>query len=192
VGIVINVGEPILTLPGQFLNVVGGYCRAIDVFAIATAAVKDSGRAKPPAPDGGTSDAVVWTFADRHPLPGRRVRVRGGPSGYVHAGVAQPDGRWDPLYDVPLVPQADGSWEALLPRPVNAFTFFWTEPPRSPGRPGHWERERQGGACSRLREAHVEAYVLVQTEVGAAADVSDEVGALRGRSPPRRPPVPTT
>jgi DNA-binding Lrp family transcriptional regulator len=31
-----------------------------------------------------------------------------------------------------------------------------------------------------LREAQVEAYVLVQTEVGAAADVSDEVGALEG------------
>jgi DNA-binding Lrp family transcriptional regulator len=31
-----------------------------------------------------------------------------------------------------------------------------------------------------LREAHVEAYVLVQTEVGAAADVCEEVGALDG------------
>jgi hypothetical protein len=27
---------------------------------------------------------------------------------------------------------------------------------------------------------HVEAYVLVQTEVGAAADASDEIGALEG------------
>jgi DNA-binding Lrp family transcriptional regulator len=31
-----------------------------------------------------------------------------------------------------------------------------------------------------LREANVEAYVLVQTEVGAAADVSDDIGALEG------------
>jgi hypothetical protein len=145
VGIVINVGEPIFTLPGQFLNVVGGYRRAIDVFAIATAALRDSGRATPPAPDAGTRDAVLWTFADKRPPPGRRVRVRVGASGYAHAGVAQPDGRWDPVYNVPLTPQPDRSWQALLPQQVNAFTFFWTEPPRSPGHPGHWERERQGG-----------------------------------------------
>ena len=30
---------------------------------------------------------------------------------------------------------------------------------------------------SASREVHVEAYVLVQTEVGAAADASDGVGA---------------
>jgi len=30
------------------------------------------------------------------------------------------------------------------------------------------------------KEAHVEAYVLVQTEVGAAADASGEIGALEG------------
>jgi Calcineurin-like phosphoesterase len=145
VGIVINVGEPIVAMPGRFLNLVGGYRRAIDVFAIATAALKDSGRATPPAPDAGTSDAVLWTFADKNPPPGRRVRVRVGGSGYVHAGVAHPDGRWDPLYNVPLIPQPDGSCEALLPPRVSAFTFFWTEPPRSPGHPGHWEREGHGG-----------------------------------------------
>src|ERR687892_301199 len=31
---------------------------------------------------------------------------------------------------------------------------------------------------SASREVHVEAYVLVQTEVGAAADASGEIGAL--------------
>jgi hypothetical protein len=108
-------------------------------------ALKDSGRAKPPAPDAGISDAVLWTFADKRPPPGCRVRVRVGSSGYARAGVAQPDGRWDPVYNVPLIPLPEGSWEALLPRRINAFTFFWTEPPRSPGHPGHWERERQGG-----------------------------------------------
>jgi hypothetical protein len=33
---------------------------------------------------------------------------------------------------------------------------------------------------SASRAVHVEAYVLVQTEVGAAADASDEIGALEG------------
>jgi hypothetical protein len=33
---------------------------------------------------------------------------------------------------------------------------------------------------SASREVHVETYVLVQTEVGAAADASDEIGALEG------------
>jgi hypothetical protein len=145
VGIVINVGEPISGMPGQFLNLVGGYRRAIDVFAIATAALKDSGRAKPPGPDAGTSDAVLWTFDNKAPAPRRRVRVRVGASGFAHAGVAHADGRWDPVYNVPLIPQPDGSHEALLPPRVNAFTFFWTEPPRSPGHPGHWERQQQGG-----------------------------------------------
>lgn len=143
VGIVINVGEPILGMPGRFLNLVGGYRRAIDVFA--TAALKDSGRAKPPAPDAGTSEAVLWIFANKVPPPGRRVRVRVGASVFAHAGVAHPDGRWDPVYNVPLIPQPDGGCEALLPPRVNAFTFFWTEPPRSPGHPGHWERQAQGG-----------------------------------------------
>ena len=145
VGIVINVGEPIFSMPGQFLNLVGGYRRAIDLFAIATTALKDSGRAKPPASDAGTSDAVLWTFDNKLLPPGHRVRVRVGASGYAHAGVAHPDGRWDPVYNAPLIPQPDGSCEALLPPRVNAFTFFWTEPPRSPGHPGHWERQRQGG-----------------------------------------------
>ena len=85
------------------------------------------------------------TFADKRPPPGCRVRVRVGSSGYARAGVAQPDGRWDPVYNVPLIPLPEGSWEALRPPRINAFTFFWTEPPRSPGHPGHWERERQGG-----------------------------------------------
>jgi hypothetical protein len=108
-------------------------------------ALKDSGRAKPPPPDAGIGRAVLWTFADKRPPPGRRVRVRAGSSGYAHAGVAQPDGRWDPVYNGPLIPLPEGSWEALLPPRINAFMFFWTEPPPSPSHPGHWERERQGG-----------------------------------------------
>ena len=37
--------------------------------SITTRDPKDSGRAKPPPPDAGTSDAVLWTFADKVPPP---------------------------------------------------------------------------------------------------------------------------
>jgi hypothetical protein len=45
---------------------------------------------------------------------------------------------------VPLVPLPEGGYEAVLPSGVNVFTFFWTEAPWTPGRPGHWERDRSG------------------------------------------------
>ena len=179
VGIVINVGEPIFGIPGRFLNLVGGYRRAIDLFAIATATLKSSGRAKPPASDAATSEAVLWTFDNKLTAPGHRVRVRVGASGYAHAGVAHPDGRWDPVYNAPLIPQPDGSFEALLPPRVNAFTFFWTERPRSPGQPGHWERQRQGGRVFDDRGHH-----LTDTATPRAAD--------DGRASYTALPVPST
>jgi hypothetical protein len=60
---------------------------------------------------------------------------------------------WDPIYNVPLVPVAEGGYEALLPAGVDAFTFFWTEAPWTPGRRGHWESERRGGRVFRADEA---------------------------------------
>jgi hypothetical protein len=77
--------------------------------------------------------------------------VRVGGSGFVHAGVASPNGRWTRVYEVPLVPVPEGSYEAVLPSGVNAFTFFWTEAPWTPGRPGHWER---GPSGTRIFNAH--------------------------------------
>lgn len=113
--------------------------------SITTRDPKDSGRAKPPPPDAGTSDAVLWPFADKVPPPrspcsrprrSQRLCPRwSGPSRRTVGSRLQR----------PPHPQPDGSFEALLPPRVNAFTFFWTEPPRSPGHPGHWERQAQGG-----------------------------------------------
>lgn len=116
VGIVINVGEPIFTMPGRFLNLVGDYRRAIDVFAIAAAALQDSGRAKP-----------------RHRMPAPATRCRGPSrtstprqvaefvsrrgSGYVHAGVAHPNGRWDPVYNVPPHPATRRQLRGAAPAP---------------------------------------------------------------------------
>jgi len=67
-----------------------------------------------------------------------------GASGYVHAGRARADGTWDPVYNVPLTPVMGGGYEAILPFGVDRFTFFWTEAPRVPGHPGHWERGPNG------------------------------------------------
>ena len=73
------------------------------------------------------------------------MRVHVGASGYVHAGVTGPGGVWERVYEVPLVPAQRGGYEAVLPADVDAFTFFWTEPPHTPGHPGHWERHASGG-----------------------------------------------
>jgi hypothetical protein len=70
--------------------------------------------------------------------------VRVGGSGFVHAGVARPGGVWEPVYNVPLMPLPEGDYEAVLPSGVNAFTFFWTETPWTPGHPGHWDRGGRG------------------------------------------------
>jgi hypothetical protein len=75
---------------------------------------------------------------------GRRLRVRVGGSGFVHAGVTRAGGDWVKVYNVPLVPVPEGDYEAVLPSGVDAFTFFWTEPPWTSGHPGHWERRRSG------------------------------------------------
>ena len=103
-----------------------------------------------PAAAGRQTDyATVWTFEHQDFPAHGRVRVRVGASGYVHAGVTQADGRWDPVYEVPVIPAPEGTFEAVLPPDIDAFTFFWTEAPRTPGHPGHWEREEQGGRIFR-------------------------------------------
>jgi hypothetical protein len=56
------------------------------------------------------------------------------------------------VYRVPLLPVASGGYEAVLPSGVNAFTFFWTEAPWTPGHPGHWELGRGASAVFMARE----------------------------------------
>jgi hypothetical protein len=146
VGIVINVGDAMLEMPGQsIINLHRGYLRTIDLIIAASAALKESGRAKVPESPPDVGDTVLWTFERKHFPPDGRVRVRVGASGYVHAGVACADGTWDPVCNVPLMPLPEGGYEAVLPSGVNRFTFFWTEAPWSPGHPGHWESGPRGG-----------------------------------------------
>ena len=146
VGIVINVGDAMLEMPGQsIINLHRGYLRTIDLIITASAALKESGRAKVPESPPDVGDTVLWTFERKHFPPDRRLRVRVGASGYVHAGVARADGTWDPVYNVPLTPLPDGGYEAVLPSGVDRFTFFWTEAPWIPGHPGHWESGPRGG-----------------------------------------------
>ena len=146
VGIVINVGDAMLEMPGQsIINLHRGYLRTIDLIITASAALKESGRAKVPESPPDVGDTVLWTFERKHFPPDRRLRVRVGASGYVHAGVARADGTWDPVYNVPLTPLSDGGYEAVLPSGVDRFTFFWTEAPWIPGHPGHWESGPRGG-----------------------------------------------
>ena len=143
VGIVINVGDAILTSADQPIDSLHhGYHRTMRLIVAATAALRESGAAVllPSPPEVG--DAVLWTFDRPKFPPGRRVRVRVGGSGFVHAGVRGQDGVWNPVYNVPLMPLPDGGYEAVLPSGVNVFTFFWTESPWTPGRPGQWERGR--------------------------------------------------
>jgi hypothetical protein len=146
VGILINVGDALLEVPGQpIVNLHRGYLRTIDLMITASGALKESGRAKVPESPPNVVDPVLWTFERKHFPPDRRLRVRVGGSGYVHAGVAHADGTWDPVYNAPLTPLPDGGYEAVLPSGVDRFTFFWTEAPWIPGHPGHWERETGGG-----------------------------------------------
>ena len=144
--IVINVGDAILEMPGQsVINLHRGYLRTIDLIIAASAALHESGRAKLPESPPDVGDPVLWTFERQYFPRRRRLRVRVGASGYVHAGVTRADGRWDPVYNVPLTPVPDGAYEAVLPSDVDAFTFFWTEAPWIPGHPGHWETGPRGG-----------------------------------------------
>ncbi len=149
VGVVVNVGPQMPDMPGKFVNLGGGFMRTVSVFTAVADALRASGRAPPPAAAEQIGDATVWTF-DQRAFPARgRVRVRVGASGYVHAGITHADGRWDPVYEVPLIPRPEGTFEAVLPPDVDAFTFFWTQAPATPGHPGHWEREERGGRVFR-------------------------------------------
>jgi hypothetical protein len=151
VGIVIDVGDAMLGAAGKpIIGLQRGYHRTMDVIAAATAAMRESGRTPlPPAPPE-AGDTALWTFERPHFPPGRRVRVRVTGSGFVHAGITGPDGAWDPVYHVPLVPLPEGGYEAVMPSGVNVFTFFWTEAPWTPGHPGHWERGPGGSTVFRV------------------------------------------
>jgi hypothetical protein len=145
VGLVIDVGDAMLSAAEQpIIGLHRGYHRTIDVIVAATAALHESGHAPLPPSQPEVGDAVLWTFERPHFPPGRRVRVRVTGSGFVHAGVTGSGGDWTPVYNVPLVPVPEGGYEAVLPSGVNVFTFFWTEAPSTPGRPGHWERGPSG------------------------------------------------
>ena len=148
-GIVVNVGPHAPGMPGTFVNLGGGYRRTVEMFTAATAALQARGQARPAAAGQPAGDVTVWTF-EYQDFPAKgRVRVRVGAAGYVHAGLTRAGGRWDRVYEVPLIPAPDGAFEAVLPRGIDAFTLFWTEAPDTPGHPGHWEREDQGGRIFR-------------------------------------------
>jgi len=135
-----------LEMPRQpMINLHRGYLRTIDLIVAASAAVQESGRAKIPESPPDTGDTALWAFERKDFPRDRRLRVRVGASGYVHAGVSRADGTWDPVYNVPLTPLPDGGYEAVLPSGVDEFTFFWTEAPWIPGHPGHWESGPGGG-----------------------------------------------
>ena len=148
-GIVVNVGPHAPGMPGTFVNLGGGYRRTAEVFTAAADALSMPGHAPRAAAGQQASDTAVWTFEYQDFPAQGRLRVRVGATGYVHAGLTRADGRWDPVYEVPLIPTPDGAFEAVLPSDIDAFTFFWTEAPATPGHPGHWEREDQGGQTFR-------------------------------------------
>ena len=148
-GIVVNVGPHAPDVPGKFVNLGGGFMRTVEVFTAAAGALRALGHEPPAAAGRQVGDATVWTFEHQDFPAHGRIRVRVGASGYVHAGLTQANGRWDPVYEVPLIPTPEGTFEAVLPPDIDAFTFFWTEAPRTPGHPGHWEREEQGGRIVR-------------------------------------------
>ena len=149
VGVVVNVGTRAPDTPGKFVDLGGGYMRTVDVFTTAAGALQLPGHAPPAASGQQVGDATIWTFKHKDFPALGPVRVRVGASGYVHAGLTQANGRWAPVYDIPLIPTPDGAFEAVLPPDVDAFTFFWTEAPATPGHPGHWERQEQGGRIFR-------------------------------------------
>lgn len=145
VGIVIDVADAMLPAEGRpITSLHRGYRRTMAVIGAATKTLHESGSATIPPSQPEVGDTELWTFGRPQFQPGRRLRVRVTGSGFVHAGVTGSDGVWAPVYNVPLVPLREGGCEAVLPPGVNAFTFFWTEPPWTPGQPGHWERGRTG------------------------------------------------
>jgi hypothetical protein len=155
VGFVIDVGDAMPETAGEPLTGLHhSYRRMIDTIVTTTAAMRESGRtvaAPEQPPDAVAGETVLWTFEKQRFPPGRRVRVRVGGSGFVHAGVEGANGRWTRVYNVPLVPLAEAGYEALLPAGVNVFTFFWTEAPWTRGRPGHWQRNPGGATVFRAR-----------------------------------------
>jgi hypothetical protein len=154
VGFVIDVGDALPETTGEPLTGLHHrYRRTIDTIVTTTAAMRDNARTvtAPEPPDPEIAQTVGWSFEEPHFPPGRRVHVHVGGSGFVHAGVEETNGRWTRVYNVPLVPHAEAGYEALLPAGVNVFTFFWTEAPWAPGRPGHWERGPAGARVFRAR-----------------------------------------
>jgi hypothetical protein len=146
VGTVVDVGDVLFDSRRKpLVSLHRGYERTAATLAAATAALQASG--KPPLPEAEphpVGETARWTFQQPEFPAGRRLRVCVRGSGFVHAGVVDRQGRWDPMYEVPLVPLPDGTYEAVLPAGVNAFTFFWTEPPWVGGLPGHWEGGPEG------------------------------------------------
>jgi hypothetical protein len=158
VGIVINVGDAMLERPVQSIsNLHRGYLRTIDLIVAASEALNESGRPKVPESPPDVGDTVLWTFERKHFPPNRLLRVLVGARGYVHAGRARANGRWDPVYNVPLTPVTGGGYEAVLPFGVDRFTFFWTEAPWAPGHPGHWERGPNGASVFKAVAAPAES-----------------------------------
>jgi hypothetical protein len=156
VGISIDVGDAMLATAGTpITGLHRGYHLTMDAIVAATAALRESGLAATPPSQPEVGETAPWTFDRPHFPAGRRLRIRVAGSGFVHAGVMGSDGAWAPVYNVPLVPVPEGGYEAVLPARVNAFTFFWTEAPRTGGRPGHWEPGRNGARIFTARaESH--------------------------------------
>jgi len=95
---------------------------------------------------------IEWTFDKGRSftaLKECRVKVvvgkpgEGAP-GFIWAGVKDEYGTWNPdkIYLIPLILNSDGQHEAVLPKGVNHYTFFWTggEDAKSGFMPGHWEK----------------------------------------------------
>ena len=143
-GIAIDVGDAIPESsdePAQ--NVHHSYRRTIDMLMAATAAMRETGRpAVQPPRRGRRYDAVDVRAAT---IPAGTPDSRACHRQRLRACRCRRLGRRvEPVYKVPLVPLPDGGYEAVLPAGVNAFTFFWTEAPWTPGHPGHWERGPRG------------------------------------------------
>ena len=139
--------------PAPITGLHRSYRRTIDMLVAATAALRESGRRGASAV---TSPRSAIRCCGRSSTHNSHRDVA---SAFVSTAAAScmrvsrvSDGAWNPVYNVPLLPLPDGGYEAVLPAGVNAFTFFWTEAPWTPGHPGHWERESSGVRVFRARE----------------------------------------
>ena len=190
VGIVIDVGDAMLAAAGTPISSLHrGYHLTMDAIVAATAALHESGLAVPPPSQPEVGDTVSWTFEQPDFPPGRRLRVRVAGSGFVHAGVAGPNGAWDPVFNVPLVPLPQGGYEAVLPSGVNVLTCFWTEAPWTHDRPGHWEGGRGGAVLSFLRgrgtPCHKVHSCRTMSRFAGSTVTARPNSDLRGSWPPR-------